>query len=109
MSPKYKNRRFFFFFFFLTFSKFLRNYIREKYYDFMNNIKTEINFFEWFDKYYKPKILISKNTNSWLQKDKNTNHIYRISNTLSNTLSLIKTDAYNISDTSYNRVLTPKQ
>ena len=34
----------------------------------MNDIQTEVNFFEWFDKYYKPKILVDRNTNSLLQK-----------------------------------------
>ena len=46
MSPKYENRRKEFF---ATFSEFLRNYIRDKYYEFMNDIQTEVNFFEWFD------------------------------------------------------------
>ena len=35
MSPKYENRRKEFF---ATFSEFLRNYIRDKYYEFMNDI-----------------------------------------------------------------------
>jgi hypothetical protein len=35
----------------------------------MNDIQTEVNFFEWFDKYYKPKILADRNTNSLLQKE----------------------------------------
>jgi hypothetical protein len=43
MSPKYENRRKEFF---ATFSEFLRNYIRDKYYEFMNDIQTEVNFFE---------------------------------------------------------------
>ena len=37
MSPKYENRRKEFF---ATFSEFLRNYIRDKYYEFMNDIQT---------------------------------------------------------------------
>ena len=35
----------------------------------MNDIQTEVNFFEWFDKYYKPKILTDRNTNFLLQKE----------------------------------------
>jgi hypothetical protein len=68
MSRKYEKRRKEFF---ATFSEFLRNYIRDKYYDFMNDIQTEVNFFEWFDHYFKPKILASRKTNtnnSLLQK-----------------------------------------
>ena len=42
MSPKYENRRKEFF---ATFSEFLRNYIRDKYYEFMNDIQAEVNFF----------------------------------------------------------------
>ena len=65
MSPKYENR---IKEFFATFSKFLQSHIRKKYYDFMNDIQTEVNFFEWFDSHYKPKILADRNTNSLLQK-----------------------------------------
>jgi hypothetical protein len=42
MSPKYEKRRKEFF---ATFSEFLRSYIRDKYYEFMNDIQTEVNFF----------------------------------------------------------------
>jgi hypothetical protein len=42
MSPKYENRRKEFF---ATYSEFLRNYVRDKYYEFMNDIQTEVNFF----------------------------------------------------------------
>jgi hypothetical protein len=35
----------------------------------MNDIQTEVNFFEWFDKYYKPKILTDRTTNFLLQKE----------------------------------------
>jgi hypothetical protein len=66
-SPKYENRRKEFF---ATFSEFLRNYIRDKYYEFMNDIQTEVNFFEWFDHYFKPKILAGRNNNSPLHKYK---------------------------------------
>ena len=59
MSPKYENRSKEFF---AIFSEFLQTLIRKKYYDFMNDIQTEVNFFEWFDKYYKPKILADRNT-----------------------------------------------
>ena len=111
MSPKYENRRKEFF---ATFSKFLRNYIREKYYEFMNDIQPEINFFEWFDKYYKPKILAGRNTNtnSLLQREKSTNHTQKISNTPSNTPSLTpltKTHTCDIPDTSHTKLLTPNQ
>ena len=61
MSPKYEKRRKEFF---VTFSEFLRSYIRDKYYEFMNNIQTKVNFFEWFDYYYKPKLLARRNTNT---------------------------------------------
>jgi hypothetical protein len=73
MSPKYENR---IKEFFATFSEFLRNYIRDKYYEFMNDIQTEVNFFEWFDHYYKPKILAGRNTNtnSLLQKEATHRH-----------------------------------
>jgi hypothetical protein len=51
------------------FSEFLRSYIRDKYYEFMNDIQTEINFFEWFDHYFRPKLLAGRNTNFPLQKE----------------------------------------
>jgi hypothetical protein len=118
MSLKYENKRKELF---ATFSKFLRTYIRKKYYDFMNDIQTEVNFFEWFDKYYKPKILADRNTNSLLQKeathrplntpntiittDKITNHAYIISNTPSLT-PLTKTYAHEIPNKSHTRLLT---
>ena len=65
-SPKYENRRKEFF---ATFSEFLRSYIRDKDYDFMNDIQTEVNFFAWFDHYFKPKLLTNRNTNFPLQKE----------------------------------------
>jgi hypothetical protein len=65
-SPKYEKRRKEFF---ATFSEFLRNYIRDKYYEFMNDIQTEVNFFAWFDHYFKPKLLAGRNTNFSLQKE----------------------------------------
>jgi hypothetical protein len=40
MSPKYEKIRKEFF---VTFSEFLRNYIRDKYYEFINDIQTEVN------------------------------------------------------------------
>ena len=67
MSPKYENRRKEFF---ATFSEFLRTHIREKYYNFMNDIQTEVNFFEWFDKYYKSKILNDRTTKKFVTKIK---------------------------------------
>ena len=60
-SPKYENRRKEFF---ATFSEFLRSYKRDKYYEFMNDIQTEVNFFAWFDHYFKPKLLAGRNTNT---------------------------------------------
>jgi hypothetical protein len=65
MSPKYENRRKEFF---ATFSEFLQTHIRKKYYDFMNDIQTEVNFFKWFDKYYKSKILNDRTTKNLLKK-----------------------------------------
>jgi hypothetical protein len=65
-SPKYENRRKEFF---ATFSEFLRSYIKDKYYEFMNDIQTEVNFFEWFDHYFKPKLLAGRNNNSLLHKE----------------------------------------
>ena len=62
----------------------------------MNDIQIEVNFFEWFDKYYKRKILANRNTNFLLQKEATqrplttntfitkamtTNHAHEISNT----------------------------
>jgi hypothetical protein len=70
-SPKYENRRKEFF---ATFSEFLRSYIRDKYYEFMNDIQTEVNFFEWFDHYFKPKLLVGRNNNFLLHKHKETMH-----------------------------------
>ena len=61
MSPKYENRRKEFF---ATYSEYLRNYVRDEYYEFMNDIQTEVNFFEWFDHYFKQKILAGRNTNT---------------------------------------------
>ena len=69
MSPKYEKRRKEFF---ATFSEFLRSYIRDKYYEFMNDIQTEVNFFEWFDHYFKPKLLTGRNNNPLLHKHKET-------------------------------------
>ena len=64
MSPKYEHRRKEFI---ATFSEFLQTHIRKKYYDFMNDIQAKVNFFEWFDRNYKPKIL-----NEPQRKDKST-------------------------------------
>ena len=44
MSPKYENR---IKEFFATFYEFLQAHIRKKYYDFMNDIQAEVNFFEF--------------------------------------------------------------
>ena len=76
-SPKYENRRKEFF---ATFSKFLRSYIRDKYYEFMNDIQTEVNFFAWFDHYFKPKLLAGRNTNNSLPQ-KEVMHTSQIINT----------------------------
>jgi hypothetical protein len=71
MSPKYENRRKEFF---ATFSEFLRNYIRDKYYEFMNDIQDEVNFFEWFDNYFKPKILAEETQTQTLSYKKKATH-----------------------------------
>ena len=70
------------------FSEFLRSYIRDKYYEFMNDIQTEVNFFAWFDHYFKPKLLAGRNTNTnnpLLQKEviKNSFSLLLSSKTLS--------------------------
>jgi hypothetical protein len=43
-------------------------------YEFMNDIQTEVNFFEWFNHYFKPKILVGRNNNSLLHKYKQIMH-----------------------------------
>ena len=43
--------------------------MRDKYYEFMNDIQTEVNFFAWYDHYFKPKMLAGRNTNFPLQKE----------------------------------------
>ena len=122
MSPKYENRRKEFF---ATFFEFLQTHIRKKYYDFMNDIQTEVNFFEWFDKYYKPKILTDRNTNFLLQKEatyrtiitKATNTRHIIPNTrplITNTIitkaspNIIITKAMTTNMTTNNRHIIPK-
>ncbi len=40
----------------------------------MNDIQTKVNFFEWFDKYYKPKILNNKTAKKNLQKEDNATY-----------------------------------
>ena len=35
----------------------------------MNDIQTEVNFFAWYDHYFKPKMLAGRNTNFPLQKE----------------------------------------
>ena len=71
MSPKYENR---IKEFFATFFEFLQTHIRKKYYDFMNDIQAEVNFFEWFDKNYKPQILNNITTKIFLQKENKATH-----------------------------------
>ena len=71
MSPKYETR---IKEFFVTFFEFLQTHIRKKYYDFMNGIQTEVNFFEWFDKNYKPQILNNRTTKNLLQKENKATH-----------------------------------
>ncbi len=82
----------------------------------MNDIQTEVNFFEWFDKYYKPKILADRNTNtnSLLQREAihrhrpltNQNTIMikdkTITHTPPNTLPLTKTYECDILNTNHN-------
>lgn len=58
MSPQYEERRKWFF---KTYSEFLRNHLRQQYYDFMNEIQAKVNFFEWFDRTYSRKILTTIN------------------------------------------------
>jgi hypothetical protein len=89
-SPKYENRRKEFF---ATFSEFLRSYIRDKYYEFMNDIQTEVNFFAWFDHYFKPKLLAGRNTNTnnpLLQKEVIKNSLPSSKLTSTDNASLIK-------------------
>ena len=38
----------------------------------MNDIQTKVNFFEWFDHYFKPKILAGRNTNTSFTSSTNT-------------------------------------
>jgi hypothetical protein len=93
-SPKYENRRKEFF---ATFSEFLRNYIRDKYYEFMNDIQIEVNFFAWYDHYFKPKLLAGRNTNNSLpQKEviKNSLPSSKLSST--DNTSLTKQDKKNL-------------
>ena len=59
MSPQYEEKRKWFF---KTYSKFMGNHIREKYYDFMNEIQAKVKFFDWFDS-VSLKVLIPIN---WL-------------------------------------------
>ena len=40
----------------------------------MNDIQTKVNFIEWFDKYYKPKILNDRTTKKLLQKEDKATH-----------------------------------
>jgi hypothetical protein len=87
ISPKYENR---IKEFFATFSEFLRNYIKDKYYEFMNDVQTEVNFFEWFDHYFKSKILVGRNTNTNSLLQKEAMHRYR-SLTSQNTIIADKT------------------
>jgi hypothetical protein len=88
-SPKYENRRKEFF---ATFSEYLRSYIRDKYYEFMNDIQTEVNFFEWFDHYYKPKLLAGRNTN--------TNNTLLQKEVIKNSFSLLPSSKTSSSDNS---------
>jgi hypothetical protein len=40
----------------------------------MNDIQTKVNFFEWFDKYYKSKILNNRTSRNLLQKENKATH-----------------------------------
>jgi len=73
MSPEYDDKRIWFF---NTFSKYLQNQIRTRWYNDMNETKTDIYFFPWFERNYA-KINISKvNTvsrakNNWMKVQTN--------------------------------------
>jgi hypothetical protein len=73
MSPKYDDKRIWFF---NTFSKYLQNQIRTRWYNDMNETKTDMYFFPWFERNYA-KINISKvNTvnrakNNWMKVQTN--------------------------------------
>jgi hypothetical protein len=105
-SPKYENRRKEFF---ATFSEFLRSYIRDKYYEFMNDIQTEVNFFAWFDHYYKPKLLAGRNTNTnnpLIQKEVIKNSILQKGNASPDNV-FIATRPFPTSLISQNNIPTP--
>ena len=40
----------------------------------MNDIQIKVNFFEWFDKYYKSKILNDRTSRNLLQKENKATH-----------------------------------
>ena len=70
MSPQYEEKRKWFF---KTYSKFMGNHIREKYYDFMNEIQAKVKFFDWFDRTYTTKNLrtIKRATKNWIKEENN--------------------------------------
>jgi hypothetical protein len=105
-SLKYEKRRKEFF---ATFSEFLRSYIRDKYYEFMNDIQTEVNFFEWFDHYFKPKLLAGRNTNTnnpLLQKEVIKNSFLQKEKTSPDNVSIV-TRPFPTSLISQNNIPTP--
>ena len=71
MFPKYENR---IIEFFATYSEFLQTHIRKKYYDFMKDIQAKVNFFEWFDRNYKPKVLNCMTTQNLSQRKNKATH-----------------------------------
>jgi hypothetical protein len=70
MSQKYENRRKEFF---AIYYELLQTHIRKEYYNFMNDIQIEVNFFEWFDRNYKTKTNAKdlRTTKNWLQEENN--------------------------------------
>ena len=66
----------------------------------MNEIQTEVNFFEWFDKYYKPKILIDRTTNFLLQKEATHWTITKVRPLTTNTKHIIPNTRHIIPNTS---------
>jgi hypothetical protein len=73
MSPEYDDKREWFF---NTFSKYLQNQIRTKWYNHMNELGTDIYFFPWFEQNYAKidinKInTVSRTKNSWIKVQNN--------------------------------------
>jgi hypothetical protein len=69
MSPEYDDKREWFF---NTFSKYLQNQIRTKWYNHMNELRTDIYFFPWFEHHYE-EINIEENN---IIQTKNIQDVY---------------------------------